>query len=403
MESDAGEKGSKEEGVGGADGKEEEKIGYHIYMINLCIFGDSITWGAWLPFRVGWANLLRNYLEKTSDNAISVYDLGIDGDTSRYILRRFEVESRARKPDVLLFAVGTNDSGFRVSKDKPLVPIAEFDNNLRKLIGMAREFTNKIVFVGLAKGDDTPTNPLPQSTTGKCYDKENARLYDEVIRKVCDEEGLVYVTVMDKLTDEDFLDGLHPNPDGHLKIYESVRKVLDKILQLSPNQYYVLVDKNDEAIGFKESEHIHDGDIVRVSALWVTNSRGEVLITKRHHNKRRDPSRWGPAAAAILEKGWSYRDGVMKAASNELGLEKIEPAEHVKLFMTGMREFYCQWYRLKIDLMTEEFEYNRDEIEDLKWIGMDELVEQVVAKPYLYVQSFERYCREMSGNFVVRQ
>jgi len=34
--------------------------------MNICIFGDSIAWGAWLPFRVSWANLLRNYLEKTS-------------------------------------------------------------------------------------------------------------------------------------------------------------------------------------------------------------------------------------------------------------------------------------------------------------------------------------------------
>lgn len=366
-------------------------------MINLCIFGDSITWGAWLPFRVGWANLLRNYLEKVSDNAVSVYDLGIDGDTSRDLLDRFEVEARARKPQVIIFAVGINDSGFRLSKENPLVPIDEFESNLRQLIGMAREFTQDIIFLGLGKGDDGPTNPLPQSTTGKCYDKENARLYDEVIRKVCEEEKVRYVSVIDKLTDDDFIDGLHPNPDGHLKIYESVRKELDKFLDLDPDPYYVLVDRNDEVVGYKRPERVHDGDIVRVSALWVTNSLGEVLIAKRHHNKRREPSRWGPAAAAIIEKDWNYKDGVMRAAENELGLVGIEPEVHKKLFVTGMREFFCQWYKLELNKELEEFKLNPNEVGELDWVELGELRERVVAKSYLYVQAFEKYCEEEGG------
>jgi len=30
----------------------------------ICIFGNSTAWGRGLPSRVGWANPLRNYLEK---------------------------------------------------------------------------------------------------------------------------------------------------------------------------------------------------------------------------------------------------------------------------------------------------------------------------------------------------
>lgn len=188
----------------------------------ICIFGDSITWGAFLPTRVAWANLLRNYLE-TLDKMVSVYDLGIDANTTYDLLERFEFEAKARKPNIIIFAIGINDSAYRKTKDNPVVPKNEFEANLERLIALAREFTNKIFFVGLGKGDDSKTSPLPRSATGKCYDKENAKIYNEIIKFVCERENVIFIDVFDLLNDEDFDDGLHPNLAGHKKIYEAVR------------------------------------------------------------------------------------------------------------------------------------------------------------------------------------
>ena len=47
--------------------------------MTICIFGDSITWGAYDPEQGGWATRLRNYFEK-QDNDVDVYNLGISGD-----------------------------------------------------------------------------------------------------------------------------------------------------------------------------------------------------------------------------------------------------------------------------------------------------------------------------------
>ncbi len=200
-------------------------------MGNICIFGDSIIWGAKLSFRVGWANLLRNYLESLDGEFFAVYDLGIDGNTTSNLIERFDVEAEARNPDILFFAVGTNDSCFRKTKDNPEVDVETFERNLNKLISKAKRFSKNIVFVGLAKGNDSATIPLPRSITGKCYDKGNIKIYDSIIKKICNKDGLVFIDINEELSDSDFEDGLHPNNVGHMKIFDKVKKNLDKIIK----------------------------------------------------------------------------------------------------------------------------------------------------------------------------
>lgn len=195
--------------------------------MNICIFGDSVVWGAWLPSRVGWANLLRNYLEKNFGSTFSVYNLGIDGNTTNDLLLRFDIETKARSPELIIFEIGVNDSCYRETRNKPLVDIDTFKRNIKILINKAKTHTHKITFLGLVKGNDKETMPLPSSSTGKCYDKENVVLYDEAIKNVCLEENVDFIDLYSLLDDQDFVDGLHPNPAGHIKIFEIVRKMFD--------------------------------------------------------------------------------------------------------------------------------------------------------------------------------
>ncbi len=197
--------------------------------MNICVFGDSITWGAFLPFREAWANLLRNKLEQTH-NGIAVYDLGIDANTTRDLIERFPQEAKARKPEIIIFAIGVNDSAFKKTPDFPVVELDEFENNLSKLYALAKGFTNKIMFIGLAKGNDTPTNPLARSTTGKCYTKERVKTYDAEIKNFCNQSNIPYVEIFSLLDDTDFNDGLHPNLAGHQKIFQAVEKTLNTLL-----------------------------------------------------------------------------------------------------------------------------------------------------------------------------
>ncbi|MFH1611889.1 MAG: GDSL-type esterase/lipase family protein, partial [bacterium] len=112
----------------------------------ICIFGDSITWGAYDPENGGWANLLRNDLESKD---IHVYNCGVSGDNTDDLLKRFKVESEAREPDAVMFAIGINDSQYTGERQNSRVPKEKFISNLEKLISQTKETTDKIIFVGL--------------------------------------------------------------------------------------------------------------------------------------------------------------------------------------------------------------------------------------------------------------
>ena len=111
----------------------------------------------------------------------------------------------------------------------------------------------------------------------------------------------------------------------------------------------VIVDEDDNVIGHKERGLVGRGDIYRVSALWITNSKGKILLARRALTKSHDPGKWGPAVAGTVEEGEDYRDNIVKEAGEEIGLRNIKPQTGPKIRIFGEHNYFDQWYLLKID------------------------------------------------------
>lgn len=200
----------------------------------IIVFGDSITWGASDYECGGWVSRLKNYFENDSDNDIDVYNLGVSGDTTGDLLLRFRIEclARNRHPQIIIFAIGTNDSQYINSKNNPRTPIDKFENNLKELIKQAKEFSNKIIFIGLTKVDESKLMPVPWSGE-KFYDNENVLKYNSVIKNVSEKYKLPFINLFDLLDMDNLDDGLHPNSNGHEKMFLEIKKFLlsNNILQ----------------------------------------------------------------------------------------------------------------------------------------------------------------------------
>jgi len=190
----------------------------------ICIFGDSIVWGSWDPEEGGWVSRLRCYLE-TSDYEIRIYNCGVSGNNTDKLLQRFDVEAAAREPNIVIFAIGINDSQYVNSKNNSRVLIERFQNNLQKLISKAKKFTQKIIFLSLTKVDESKTMPVPWDTT-KYYDEENVKKYNSKIKDICNKNSLQFINIFDLLDNSDLEDGLHPNQEGHKKIFLKIKDFL---------------------------------------------------------------------------------------------------------------------------------------------------------------------------------
>ncbi|MBI4739655.1 hypothetical protein HY772_09030 [Candidatus Woesearchaeota archaeon] len=195
-------------------------------MTRICIFGDSITWGAYDPDQGGWVGRLRKHFESRRVDA-EIYNCGINGDNTFSLLKRFEAESKAREPDVIMFAIGINDSQYVNSKDNPRVSLQDYNRNLQKLLALAKKQAKVVIFVGLTCVDEAITAPIPWNPI-KYYENERIRQYDAVLESFCTENGLLYIPMFDLLKKNDFYDGLHPNSQGHQKISERASVFLMK-------------------------------------------------------------------------------------------------------------------------------------------------------------------------------
>ena len=143
----------------------------------------------------------------------------------------------------------------------------------------------------------------------------------------------------------------------------------------------IVVDEKDNVIGTKKEEDLKQSDIYRVTALWVTNNKGEILLTKRSKNKKHHPSKWGPAVAGTVEKDESYNENIIKEAEEELGIKNPKFNRGPKTRNSGKYNHFPQWYDVVINKKASEFIIQKEEVEEVKWFDVVELKRLLEEKP----------------------
>jgi len=182
----------------------------------ICVFGDSITWGAWDLEFGGWVNRLRTYCDNRS-REIEIYNNGVDGDYIEDVLNRVEIETEARNPDLIIFAIGINDTPH--ASNTHGTSLEKFEESYKKLLVKSAKFTNEVIVVGLTNVDE--------NSGDHGYRNDKISKYNEILISIAKLRNLLFVELFGSLENDEFDDGLHPNAKGHKKIYEKVRENLN--------------------------------------------------------------------------------------------------------------------------------------------------------------------------------
>jgi len=198
-------------------------------MLRILCFGDSITLGEKDYLNGGWVDRLKSfYLEKCQNapaQQVSVYNLGIGGETTDGLARRFEVEFNARRIKGqkirVIFAYGSND--IVIHKSKNIVPEAYFVRNLKNCVQHAVDKNAEVILTSLLPISDETDGSINQ------YDQLRRGLdidsYNSILKKLAAEMQCQYLDIYSSFGNKNDLlasDGLHPNSDGHKLIYELV-------------------------------------------------------------------------------------------------------------------------------------------------------------------------------------
>jgi len=157
-----------------------------------------------------------------------------------------------------------------------------------------------------------------------------------------------------------------------------------------PKAKIIIVNKNDEIIGYKERGTLNQSDIYRVSALWIQNSKGEMLLAQRSFNKKHNPGQWGPAVAGTNDEGESYKSNIIKEAEEEIGLKNYHLKKAFYEFIDGEYKYFVQWFFALVDKEVKEFTIQEEEVEKIKWFSKEELTNEFKSSPEKFLKNMKQ-------------
>lgn len=149
----------------------------------------------------------------------------------------------------------------------------------------------------------------------------------------------------------------------------------------------IIVDESDSIIGHKKRGEVGANDIFRSSALWLTNSKGEILLAERGHGKDHAAGKWGPAVVGTNELGETYESNIIKEAGEELGLHNLNFTYGPKMMHITSRRYFVQWFLSIAEQPTTFFKTNTDEVESVRWYTPAELLKEYSSHPSNFVDS----------------
>jgi isopentenyl-diphosphate delta-isomerase len=150
----------------------------------------------------------------------------------------------------------------------------------------------------------------------------------------------------------------------------------------------ILVDHSDNEIGTEEKIKAHENGakLHRAFSIFIFNSRGETMLQQRAASKYHGGGLWSNTVCSHQRKGESTLDAAHRRLREEMG------------FDCDMHEAFAFEYRAEMGNGLTEHEYdhvvigtyegtprlNRNEVQDWKWVGLDELRDGMMAHPKEY-------------------
>ena len=155
-------------------------------------------------------------------------------------------------------------------------------------------------------------------------------------------------------------------------------------------EYLILVDSNDKPIGTEEKVkcHLPNGKLHRAFTILLFNKEGKLLLTQRSMDKMLWPGDWDGTVASHPRQSETYVSSAERRLPEELGISckldylfKFE--YHVPYKDVGSENEVCGTLIGIVDDPTK-IKLVKEEIKDIKWNTLDELLNDIKKSPQIY-------------------
>lgn len=177
-------------------------------------------------------------------------------------------------------------------------------------------------------------------------------------------------TVQDTVTESVLLDGERGGGVEHAAHQHAVVS--------SESEELILVDLDDQAIGFMSKADAHDGQGVlhRAFSVFLQDADGRILLQQRAHGKRLWAGFWANSVCSHPRRGESMELATQRRMQEELGVAAelefcFKFDYHAQFEDLGSERELCWVYLGTVD--PDQVTHNRTEIADIRWVTPEEL------------------------------
>lgn len=163
----------------------------------------------------------------------------------------------------------------------------------------------------------------------------------------------------------------------------------------------VLVDENDQVLGTMEKIQAHrEGLLHRAFSVLIFNDKNEMLIHKRAADKYHCGGLWTNACCSHPRPNEKTIDAAKRRLTEEMGftceLKYVDSFIYKVGFSNGLTEH--EFDHLYIGKYNDSFEPNPAEVEDWKYVSIDQIKKEIDKEPDLYTFWFKNIITEHLDN-----
>lgn len=153
------------------------------------------------------------------------------------------------------------------------------------------------------------------------------------------------------------------------------------------------VDENDTVIGSGTKQEIWSKGIWhRIVRIYLINSDGELLITKRAEHLASCPGMWNDSASGHVDAGESYDEAANRELEEELHvkgitLKQVEKVKHAD--MEEIDKIKNRFHMIYVGRFDGSVDFDPNEVAESRWVTAEELNAWVQNRPSEFTEGFK--------------
>ena len=153
----------------------------------------------------------------------------------------------------------------------------------------------------------------------------------------------------------------------------------------------ILVDVNDNEMGKIEKLEAHKKPLLHRAFSVFLYDNGKLLIQKRAKNKYHSGGLWANSCCSHPRHNLTFEESVKQRVKFELGINNINFCEiGTFIYLTKFNEnlFEYEYDHVLFSKYSGNVNFNKDEIEEIKWIDVKDLEKDLIINPQKYASWF---------------